>query len=561
WIMAENEANHPVAVSPGSETGVVTVWQSCPTFSWSAVDQAASYRVAVFESVDANVANYETMATMVAPVVSKNIPGPALSWTLSADEKLKTGGQYTWYVQALDAAGNALGPWSGGRIFKVEQEVRFAGIAEKLGEVLKSYGVKDETITNVLTDMKTEVQEVAISGIKGFEGPANTFYGQNAGASITTGTYNTFIGASAGYSNTSGCPNDFFGYNAGYSNTTGNYNTFLGYLTGRSSTTASYNVFIGNQTGCNNTTGDSNNFIGYRAGLSNNTGYQNLFLGTCAGYANTSGTYNVFLGNYAGRNTTTAYFNDFIGYYAGYYNTIGYLNVFLGNYAGYANTTGTTNTFIGHSAGYLNTTGSYNTILGNYAGRSNSSGNSNVFVGYNAGYSETGSNKLYIANTDTSFPLLYGDFYSGILAVNGYLGVGRQAPYYPLHMASGAYCSAGGTWTNASSRELKENIQDLSIGEAVETLTRLNPVKYNYKVDKADKHVGFIAEDVPDLVATTDRKGLSPMDITAVLTRVVQELKRENQEQQDLIQEQQKIISGLQERMAKLEKNESIRHH
>ncbi|HLP44762.1 MAG TPA: tail fiber domain-containing protein, partial [Candidatus Kapabacteria bacterium] len=165
------------------------------------------------------------------------------------------------------------------------------------------------------------------------------------------------------------------------------------------------------------------------------------------------------------------------------------------------------------------------------------------------------SNKLYIANTDTSFPLLYGDFYSGILAVNGYLGVGRQAPSYPLHMASGAYCSVGGTWTNASSRALKENIENLSIGEAVETLTRLNPVKYNYKIDKADKHVGFIAEDVPDLVATTDRKGLSPMDITAVLTKVVQELKLENQKQQDLIQEQQKIISDLQERMAKLEKN------
>jgi hypothetical protein len=35
--------------------------------------------------------------------------------------------------------------------------------------------------------------------------------------------------------------------------------------------------------------------------------------------------------------------------------------------------------------------------------------------------------------------------------------------------------------------------------------------------------VGFVAEDVPDLVARPDRKTLSPMDIVAVLTRVVQE--------------------------------------
>ena len=33
--------------------------------------------------------------------------------------------------------------------------------------------------------------------------------------------------------------------------------------------------------------------------------------------------------------------------------------------------------------------------------------------------------------------------------------------------------------------------------------------------------MGFIAEDVPDLVATEDRRSLSPMDIAAVLTRVV----------------------------------------
>ncbi len=35
--------------------------------------------------------------------------------------------------------------------------------------------------------------------------------------------------------------------------------------------------------------------------------------------------------------------------------------------------------------------------------------------------------------------------------------------------------------------------------------------------------MGFIAEDVPELVATSDRQGLSAMDIVAVLTKVVQE--------------------------------------
>ncbi len=38
------------------------------------------------------------------------------------------------------------------------------------------------------------------------------------------------------------------------------------------------------------------------------------------------------------------------------------------------------------------------------------------------------------------------------------------------------------------------------------------------------------AEDVPDLIATKDRKRVSPMDIVAVFTKVVQELKAENEE-------------------------------
>jgi len=59
--------------------------------------------------------------------------------------------------------------------------------------------------------------------------------------------------------------------------------------------------------------------------------------------------------------------------------------------------------------------------------------------------------------------------------------------------------------------------------EAVDALATLNPVKFNYKAEKDEEYVGFIAEDVPDLVATKARKSLSPMDIVAVLTKVVQQ--------------------------------------
>jgi len=93
----------------------------------------------------------------------------------------------------------------------------------------------------------------------------------------------------------------------------------------------------------------------------------------------------------------------------------------------------------------------------------------------------------------------------------------------PIQHANGAFLSAGGTWTNASSRDLKQDISDVTNDEAMQALKALQPVHFAYKVDPKEKHVGFIAEDVPAIVATQDRKSLSPMDVVAVLTKVVQE--------------------------------------
>jgi hypothetical protein len=46
-----------------------------------------------------------------------------------------------------------------------------------------------------------------------------------------------------------------------------------------------------------------------------------------------------------------------------------------------------------------------------------------VFLGYRAGHNETGSNRLYLANSSTSSPLIYGDFATDALTVNGSLSV------------------------------------------------------------------------------------------------------------------------------------------
>ena len=131
-----------------------------------------------------------------------------------------------------------------------------------------------------------------------------------------------------------------------------------------------------------------------------------------------------------------------------------------------------------------------------------------------------------------------------IVKNNGYVGIAKYNPGYPLQIGTGvtngngAYLTVGGVWTNTSSQKFKDNILPLETQKALETFQKLNPVTYNYKADKAEHHVGFIAEDVPDLLAEQGRKGLNAMPVTAVLTAVLKDQKK-------TIAEQDKILTTL----------------
>lgn len=124
----------------------------------------------------------------------------------------------------------------------------------------------------------------------------------------------------------------------------------------------------------------------------------------------------------------------------------------------------------------------------------------------------------------------------------GYIGLRQPNPTHPLHLISGAHCTQGGVWTNASSRDLKDDIQPITSGEAEAAFAALQPVAYRYKNEPTEKYCGFIAEDVPELVATGDRKGLGSMDIVAVLTKVVQDQRVEMQNQGAVVRQQQKLL-------------------
>ena len=135
----------------------------------------------------------------------------------------------------------------------------------------------------------------------------------------------------------------------------------------------------------------------------------------------------------------------------------------------------------------------------------------------------------------------------------GNVGIGTSSPSYPLQMGSGAYVSSGGAWTNASSREYKTDVKQLSAEKAMAALSQLKPVEFAYKADTEERHVGFIAEDAPDIVTSKDRKGMSPMDVVAVLTKVVQEQQKLIREQKEIVQKQHETIGELSGKVAELE--------
>jgi hypothetical protein len=142
-------------------------------------------------------------------------------------------------------------------------------------------------------------------------------------------------------------------------------------------------------------------------------------MGGLALYNNTS-SYNVAIGGLAGYTSTSAQRTVYIGFGSGQLATSSY-NIGIGMYS-VKKATGSDNIGIGYEAIVNTEGGQYNVAIGRQAGYSNVAGSSNVFIGYQAGYNETGSNKLYIANSDTSNPLIGGDFSTGKVEISGGTG-------------------------------------------------------------------------------------------------------------------------------------------
>ena len=272
-------------------------------------------------------------------------------------------------------------------------------------------GIGGSALNYIASSYNTVVGALSLDAAT--SGQRNTAIGYGTLSDLTTGSFNVAISMQALRVN-NGDYNVGIGYQAGYNATTFEQSTIIGSRAALNATGGTAVIAIGYGAGYNNQA-NNNVFIGSNAGYAVTTGISNITVGTTTGFNLVDGNYNILLGASAGRNLVTSNHNIGIGVNSLYYNEDGDNNIAIG-YAALFGADGQSlayNLAIGYQAGYGNQTGERNIFIGYQAGYSNQTGERNVFIGYRAGYSETGSDKLYISNSDTTTPLIYGEFDGG----------------------------------------------------------------------------------------------------------------------------------------------------
>ncbi len=127
---------------------------------------------------------------------------------------------------------------------------------------------------------------------------------------------------------------------------------------------------------------------------------------------------------------------------------------------------------------------------------------------------------------------------------------GGSAPYTTtrlINTSTGAYLSSGGTWVNASDRNLKENIALIDGKELLEKLAKLPISKWNYiSGDEDVKHIGPMAQDFYEIYGLGENNTtISTIDPAGVSLAAAQELYKITQEQKAEIDELKTKLNDL----------------
>lgn len=119
-----------------------------------------------------------------------------------------------------------------------------------------------------------------------------------------------------------------------------------------------------------------------------------------------------------------------------------------------------------------------------------------------------------------------------------------------INVSNNAYLSRGGTWTNASDRNLKENFRPVDGSDILRKIASLSVLRWNYKSENQSvTHIGPTAQDFNALFGVgNDTTAISTIDPAGVALAGVQELMKIIEAQNNKIEELQSQISELKNR-------------
>jgi len=169
------------------------------------------------------------------------------------------------------------------------------------------------------------------------------------------------------------------------------------------------------------------------------------------------------------------------------------------------------------------------------------------FYGYSTNGTSVSAFHYYDGELD-HWRLVVGSERLTVERSNGFVGIGDSSPDYPLDMASGARCTVGGVWTNASSRELKRDFEPVDPHDILRRVVELPLAEWSYHSEDGVRHLGPVAEDFSEAFGLGDSdKAIGTIDADGVALAAIQGL-------YEVIREKDERIRDLNTRLEMLER-------